>query len=90
MTRRSALVIDDELVWVLTAPAVPAGLVRPASADGLVDLTRRLDAELDAARRQSLVAQALDDFARAVSRAADDLPPLPYIGEPFGGQGGTD
>lgn len=90
MTRRSTLVVDDQLVWVFTPSAVPAGGVMPASGGGLAELARRLDAELDAAQQQRLLARALDDFARAVALAGDDLPPLPFIGEPFGGQGGTD
>ena len=91
MARRTAtLVVDEDLVWVVDSPAVQPASVRPASPDDLRELARLLDAELDAARQQLLLARVLDDFARAVAESAEQLPPLPFIGEPFGGRGGTD
>jgi hypothetical protein len=91
MARRAVtLVVDEELVWVVTPPYIPPGTARPVSAGDLLELTRLLDAELEAARQQCLLARVLDEFARAVAGSAEELPPLPFIGEPFGGQGGTD
>ena len=91
MARRDAtLVVDEDLVWIVCSPAVQPAAVRPASTDDLRELARLLDAELNAARQQLLLARVLDDFSRAVAESTDQLPPLPFIGEPFGGQGGTD
>jgi hypothetical protein len=88
--RALTLIVDEELVWVVAQPAVQRTAVRPASRRDLLELTRLLDTELQAARQQLLLARVLDEFARAVAESADQLPPLPFIGEPFGGQGGTD
>ena len=91
MARRdTTLVVDEDLVWIVDSPTVQPATVRPASTDDLRELARLLDAELDAARQQLLLARVLGDFSRAVAESTDQLPPLPFIGEPFGGQGGTD
>ena len=91
MARRAvSFVVDDELIWIVEPPPVPRDAVRPASPGGLAELTAQLDAELQAARQQRFLACALDVFARVMADAAGGLPPLPFIGEPFGGRGGTD
>jgi hypothetical protein len=81
--------VDDELVWVVRPPSGLAADVRPASSGDLIDLARLLDAEAEAAQQQHFLARVLDVFARAVAEA-EAQPALPYIGEPFGGQEGTD
>ena len=88
--RSATVVVDEDLVWIVDSPTVQPATVRPASADDLRALARLLDEELDAARQQLLLARVLNEFSRAVAESAEQLPPLPFIGEPFGGQGGTD
>lgn len=86
----TSLVVDDELVWIVPLPAVSATAVRPASPQHLAELADLLDAELEAEGQQRFLIQALHHLARAAAASVADLPPLPFIGEPFGGQGGTD
>jgi len=87
--------VDDDLVWVVPVPTVPLGAVRAASPGPPVLLSVQLARELAEALGAELEADLADDdlidaAARAVAGHLADLPPLPLIGEPFGGEEGTD
>ena len=88
-------IVDDELVWVATAPVVEPAAARPSSPAALVHLSVRLAQELAAANgaaRETAFAEAelIEAAARVVAGYLDDLPDLPFVGEPFGGEEGTD
>ena len=85
----TSLVVDEELVWIVPLPAVSAAEVRPASPQHALELADLLDCELEAVRQHRFLVQALHHIAGATDSAAE-LPPLPFIGEPFGGEEGTD
>ena len=87
--------VDDELVWVLPVPAVGLAAARAPSPAALVHLCVQLAQDLAAARGAELEsafseAELVDAAARAVAGYLDDLPDLPLVGEPFGGEEGTD
>ncbi|MBE0529000.1 MAG: hypothetical protein IH629_07345 [Thermoleophilia bacterium] len=88
-------IVDDELVWVVTAPVLELAAVRPSSPAALVHLSVQLAQDLAAANGAPLdaafaEAELVDAAARAVAGYLDDLPDLPLVGEPFGGEEGTD
>jgi hypothetical protein len=87
--------VDDELVWVAPAPTAALGSARRSSPAALVHLQVRLAQEHAAATGEALEAALADAdiiaaAARAVAGYLDDLPDLPLVGEPFGGEEGTD
>ncbi len=87
--------VDDDLVWVTRVPGAALGAALPASPGSLVHLRVRFAADLAAAWDAELEAALTDDelvdaAARAVAGYLADLPDLPLIGEPFGGEEGTD
>ena len=87
--------VDDELVWIVTVPLVHHASARPSSPAALVHLSLQLVQDLAAANGAALEtafdeADLIDAAARAVAGYLDDLPDLPLIGEPFGGEEGTD
>jgi len=89
------VVVDDELAWVLAAPLLEPAATRPSTLAVLVHLSMQLACELAAARGAAANAAVpdadlVDAAARAVAGYLDDLPDLPFIGEPFGGEEGTD
>jgi len=82
--------VDAQLRWVVRVPEALAGATRASSAAQLA----RLGAELetlpvtpDEAVRADILVGAI---TRAVLESLGEPPELPYIGEPFGGEGGTD
>jgi hypothetical protein len=90
-----AVQVDDELVWVAPAPTVACGAARSSSPAALVHLHVQLAQEHASACGEALEAafaeaDLVDAAARAVAGYLDDLPDLPLIGEPFGGEEGTD
>lgn len=87
---RTTVVVDDELVWVIDAPTAPPGTARCSSPSQLAALRDQLDDELEASKRLLFVQRILHNVARAVANELAAAPPLPFIGEPFGGRGGTD
>ena len=103
---RQIVAVDTELQWVLAAPGVPHGAARSASPEALLELAANLDGELaEAAAAAGLVADPGSPAGAAETavlrrlavsacaadeRGDQDLPALPFIGEPFGGDGGTD
>jgi hypothetical protein len=91
----AAVAVDDDLVWVTDVPAVPLGAVRAPSPAALVHLCVQLAQELAVADGRAvqtafIEAELVDAAARAVAGYLDDLPDLPFVGEPFGGEEGTD
>jgi hypothetical protein len=90
-----AVRVDPDLVWVTPAPTAACGAARRASPAALVHLGLQLAEEWAAAGGETLdgsLAQAdlIDAAARVVAGYLDDLPDLPLVGEPFGGEEGTD
>ena len=89
-----SVAVDDELVWIVTVPPADRADARPASPAALVHLGVRLAQDLAAARGAALEtafdeADLIDAAARAVAGYLEDLPDLPLVGEPFGGEEGT-
>jgi hypothetical protein len=82
--------VDTQLHWVVRVPEVPAGATRASSAAQLARSCAELDAlpitPNDVARADIVV----ETIARAVIELLSEPPDLPFIGEPFGGDGGTD
>jgi hypothetical protein len=85
-----AVAVDEHLLWIVRLPEVLAGATRAASAEQL----ERLGAEFDASRFTAYEAMRADIAVGAITRAVIEFlrepPELPFIGEPFGGEGGTD
>jgi hypothetical protein len=87
--------VDDELVWVMPLPTAATGAARRSSPAALVHLHLQLLQELAVSSGDTPEAafgdqELIDAAARAVAGYLDDLPDLPLIGEPFGGEEGTD
>ena len=90
-----AVPVDDELVWVAQVPTATLGAARRSSPAALVHLHVQLAQEHAAAHGEALEAalaeaDIIEAAARAVAGYLDDLPDLPLVGEPFGGEEGTD
>ncbi len=86
---RTVVTVDAQLDWVVRVPEQAAGATRAASAEQLRHLAAAMDAAADAAR--GVLACGLAGLvAEAVLEALGEPPALPFIGEPFGGEGGTD
>jgi len=85
-----AVAVDEQLLWVVRLPEVLAGATRASSAEQLA----RLGAEFDALHFSAYEAMRADIAVGAITRAVIEFlsepPELPFIGEPFGGEGGTD
>jgi hypothetical protein len=91
----AAVVVDDELVWVTPWPTAACGAARRSSPAALVHLQVRLAEEHATLCGQAALtawaeADLIDAAARAVAGYLEDLPELPLVGEPFGGEEGTD
>ena len=76
-------------------PTLELAAARAPSPAALVHLCVRLAQDLAAAGGAALEAafaeaELVDAAARAVAGYLDDLPDLPFVGEPFGGEEGTD
>ena len=82
--------VDAQLHWVVRVPEVLAGATRASSAVQLANLGADFDAMQvtpgEAARADLMVGV----ITRAVIEFLGEPPELPFIGEPFGGEGGTD
>jgi hypothetical protein len=91
----TAVTVDDELAWVTVMPTLELGAARAPSPAAFVHLCVQLAEALAAAGCPALEAalseaDLVDAAARAVAGYLDDLPDLPLLGEPFGGEEGTD
>lgn len=90
-----SVAVDDELLWVTPAPTLPVGASRPPTPGMLVQLGLQLASDLALSTGVTLDAVFPDDdlvdaAAEAVAEYLADLPGLPFIDEPFGGEEGTD
>lgn len=91
----AAVVVDDELIWVTPLPTTGCSAARRSSPAALVHMQVQLAEEWAAACGEALEAvleeaALVDAAARVVADYLDDLPDLPFVGEPFGGEEGTD
>jgi hypothetical protein len=91
----SAVPVDAELIWVTAVPTHELAAARASSPAALVHLRLQLarsQAAASGAAPEAALAEAelVDAAARAVAGYLDDLPELPFVGEPFGGEEGTD
>jgi hypothetical protein len=86
---RAVFTVDEQLLWLVTLPEALAGATRAATPASLA----ALGAELDALESE-LAGPAGGRLAGVVTAALmqwlQELPELPFIGEPFGGAEGTD
>ena len=85
--------VDDELVWVVEVPVIEPAAARIASPATLVHLSVQMAlavAGSEALEAALAEADLVDAAARAVAGYLEDLPDLPFVGEPFGGEEGTD
>jgi hypothetical protein len=80
---RAIVTVDEQLSWLVELPEAPAGAARPASPAGLALPGARPDTLEHAAVLAGAVTAALMEWLR-------ELPELPFIGEPFGGNERTD
>jgi len=82
--------VDAQLHWVVRVPAVLAGATRASSPAQLARLCAELDALQTAAEEAAHAHFMVGAIAGAVIELLSEPPELPFIGEPFGGEGGTD
>lgn len=86
--------VDAQLLWVVRIPELRAGVARAASREQLAVFGGEFDAlqaTLAGAGHAAGDAGAwVDALALAVLEALREPPELPFIGEPFGGEEGTD
>jgi hypothetical protein len=82
---------------VVRAPAQRLGVARPPTRPALFELSLGLEIDSAAARGAALTTLFPDDALYAAARTVaerlaglPDLPDLPFVGEPFGGEEGTD
>lgn len=90
----TGIAVDDDLVWVAPVPMAAAGAARTSSPAALLHLSVLLTHEHAVAHgvleAPITEAELVDAAARLVAGYLDDLPELPLVGEPFGGEEGTD
>ena len=84
------VVVDAQLHWIVRVPEVLAGAARAASASQLARLGAELDALQVTAAEAARADIVLGAITRAVLESLSEPPELPFIGEPFGGEGGSD
>ena len=85
-----AVAVDEQLLWVVRVPEVLAGATRASSAAQLARLGAEFDASYLTAHEALRAEIAVGVITRAVLESLGEPPELPFIGEPFGGEGGTD
>jgi hypothetical protein len=86
--------VDAQLLWIVRVPQLQAGLARAASREQLTAFCGEFDA-LEATLNSTGTAAGepgawVGAIALAVLESLHEPPELPFIGEPFGGEGGTD
>jgi hypothetical protein len=93
MSLPTALVaVDEQLLWVVRVPESAAGTSRASTPEHIGEALAAFDA-LAAGLADDPHPGLTDLAALAASIALSalaDLPDLPFIGEPFGGEDGTD
>ena len=87
---RITVPVDAHLHWVVRVPEVLAGAARASSAAQLAILGAELDALQVAMHEAARARVFMEAITRAVIGFLSEPPELPFIGEPFGGDDGTD
>ena len=82
--------VDAQLHWVVRVPEVLAGAARASSPAQLAILGAELDALQVTAHEAARAHIFMEAITRAVIGFLSEPPVLPFIGEPFGGDDGTD
>jgi hypothetical protein len=82
--------VDDQLHWVVRVPSVPIGASRPSAPEQLDGLSRELEMARDRHSESWQHDAIVDAVAMTVLTILQEPPDLPFIGEPFGGEDGTD
>ena len=85
-----AVAVDEQLLWIVRVPEVPAGATCASSVAQLARLGAELDASHLTAHGVLRTDIAVGVITRAVLESLCEPPELPFIGEPFGGEGGSD
>ncbi len=85
-----AVAVDEQLLWIVRIPEVPAGATRASSAAQLAWLGAEFDASHLTAHEALRADIAVGVITRAILESLCEPPELPFIGEPFGGENGTD
>lgn len=84
--------VDERLLWVVRIPESVAGAARAATSGHIEAARARFDALAEGLSADPH--PELTDLAALAARLAlsalADLPDLPFIGEPFGGEDGSD
>jgi hypothetical protein len=86
---RAVVAVDEQLFWLIDLPEAPAGAACAASPAGLALLGARFAAQERAVADAAVLGLA-GVITTAVLEALQELPELPFVGEPFGGDEGTD
>ena len=86
----TTVVVDEQLHWVVRLPEALAGSTRTSSAAQLSYLEAQLDALQVTPHEASRADFMVGAITRAVIKFLGEPPALPFIGEPFGGEDGTD
>ena len=90
----ATVTVDAQLLWVVRVPELQACVARAASRAQLAAFCGEFDAlqaTLPGARHAAGDAGAwVGAIALAVLESLREPPELPFIGEPFGGEDGTD
>lgn len=91
---RATVTVDAQLLWIVRVPELQAGVARAASREQLAIFCGELEAVKAAFPDDGYTAGAacawVGAITRAVLEALGEPPELPFIGEPFGGEDGTD
>lgn len=82
--------VDAQLHWVVRVPEVFAGATRASSAAQLASFGAEFDALQATAAEAARAGITVGVIVRTVVAFLNEPPELPFIGEPFGGEGGTD
>ncbi len=91
MSRPSvAVAVDEQLLWIVRVREAPVAATRASSAAQIARLGAEFDASHLAAHEALRADLAVGLIARAVLESLCEPPELPFIGEQFGGEGGTD
>ena len=90
----ATIIVDARLHWVVPVPESQVGSARAASCEQLAAFCAELDALQatfpGAGRAGGDSSLWVGAIALAVLESLREPPELPFIGEPFGGQDGTD
>jgi hypothetical protein len=93
-TTTAIVTVDAQLLWIVRVPELQAGVARAASREQLTAFCGEFDALRAALHGFGPAAGDpgawIGAIALAVLESLHEPPELPFIGEPFGGEVGTD